>query len=452
MAQLRIERKSTILASSNCETGIDDYDRLLPDETISSWSNRHSFVRLIAQDPDERDFGTLEIDLPGARQELLNGLRCAATAPDAWLLRPQQRTLYCLKCLAEDRVLGLPFFVRRSWSVAWRTCCPRHGMLFDANQREMPSWHTGIFAPNWSGDKIEIFVSRRSPAALELNLWGSRRAIHLESALAENKQEGTWFPQGLNASSIRDVYRTIVTDLMSQFYIEFGAPAGFPSEQFKRQLNPNRFAINVLAEAILSEWTSTPLPSSASAQSSKLLVRAIGWGLGVPAILRRGQVLFRGPSERRRRLAHYERILGSILYQNVSSPCLDRHCGHFTLPEARRLGLNLERSLQWLAELTRRGQFQRFDAKAGLLTEDMMLPEEFRLQPEEARPYNLILPAWAFAPPESPKDWGEGYCMRIKDWTPALENYLKSKERIERKKFLRRIHLQQAIIRSAVHA
>jgi hypothetical protein len=273
-------------------------------------------------------------------------------------------------------------------------------MLFDSDRSAMPSWHSELFTPDWNGEKIAIVFKRPFVVVLDLDLHGDHRAIHLETALDEEKQDGAWSPNGLDASSLRDAYRTIVTDLISQFHMDYGPPTeGMPNGEFNRQLNPNRFAINAMAEAILSEWTNTPLPKSALRQSTGLLVRAIGWGKGVPTIRRRGQVLFRGPFERKQPLTHYKAVLGSIRYGHLSSPTASKHWGYFTFPEARRLGLNVDGASRWLVDLTRRGQFLAFDANRGRLTENKTLSDKFRLQPEDAEPYKVLLPGWAFGPP-----------------------------------------------------
>lgn len=411
MSRLRIERTSP--TSPHCELRIageesEGYDDLLPDETLSSWSQRHQFVRLTSNDREERDFGTLQVDLPGAQQSLLRELCHAATAPDAWLLRRHQRTLHCVKCLAEDKVLGLPPFERRAWAVAWRTCCPRHGMLFDSGKKKMPSWESCLSAPGWSGDEIAIVLNRPFGVVLAFNLHGDHRAIHLETALADADQGAVWFPQGLDASSLREAYQRIVTDLIEQFYMQrSAAPTDLPNGEFNGQLNPNRFAVNAMAEAILSEWTNTPLPECARAQNTSLLVRAIGWGQGRPTILRRGQVLFRGPVERRCELTHYGTLLGLSQYQNLSNPTACEHWGYFTLPEARRLNLDTAVALQWLVDLTHRGQFLAFDAKGGCLTENPALPERSRLRQEDAESYKLLMPSWAFGPPTPPAVWNQ---------------------------------------------
>ena len=441
MARLRIERMSTRSASLNDKIqivgqrkGFEDYGALLPDETISSWADRHEFIRLTSDDRDERDFGTLDVDLPGARQSLVKGLSRAATAPDAWLLRQHQRTLHCVRCLAEDRVHGLPSCERRAWSVAWRTCCPRHGMLFDSDREVMPSWYSSLAAPYWNGNEIRIVIKNLFAVVLVLDLHGDHRAIHLESALADEKKAGAWFPRGLDASSLRDAYRAIVTDLISQFYMEReGTPEGLPSGEFNRELNPNRFAVNAMAEAVLSEWTNTPLPKCASAQSTDLLVRAIGWGKGLPTVLRRGQVLVRGPLGRSLQLTRYQTLFDPGQHQNLLNPTTNEHWGYFTLPEARRLGIDICSAVRWLAELTRKGQFLAFDVRAGCLTENVALKKEFRLQPKDAEPYKLILPSWAFGPTEPPTFCNKEDYSFFGSWSPELLLRQKAKRQFTKK-------------------
>lgn len=413
MARLRIELHSPRSALLRTEIRPDhegserqEYKALLPDETVSSWVGRHCFLQLTSDDMDERSFGTLEVDLPAAPRSLLSDLRNAAKPPDAWMLWPWQRTLHCARCLAEDWVSGLPPYERRAWAVAWRTCCPRHGMLFEAERNPVPTWPSVLTAPFWSGDEIAIVPKCRFSAVPRLGLHGDRRAIHLESALAKGKRRTAWFPQGFDGASLRTVYQAIVTDLLGQFSMETdGTPEEIPNKEFNRQRNANRFAVNALVEAILSKWTDTPLPDCASAQRTDLLVRAIGWGEERPVSIRRGQVLFPGPCERFCELTRYKSLLRSNQYQKLSNPAESRHQGYFTLSEARQLDLNIEESLRWLAGLTRGGQFLAFDATAGCLTENPALPEVCRLQPGVSQPDKLLLPAWVFSPPKiEPQD------------------------------------------------
>jgi len=449
MAQLRIERIPRPAASAHEDRvagqrqEFEGYDALLPDETLSSWADRHQFIRLTSDDPKERNFGTLDVDLPGAQRSLLRALRHSAAAPDAWLLPPHQRTLHCVRCLAEDWALGLPSFERRAWSVAWRTCCQRHGVLFDSDRKPVPGWRSVLGAPNWSGEEISIYLRGGLGVVLALDLHRDRRAIHLESALANGKRKGAWFPNGLDTSSLRDAYRAIVTDLIAQFFMDSDeAPESLPNGDFNRHQNPNRFAVNVLAEAILSEWTNTPLPGCASAQSTNLLVRAIGWGQERPTKLRCGQVLFRGPSARRRDLTHYEKLIGAAQYRRLAHPAAQDHWGYFTLPEARRLGVDIGCHLRWLADQTRQGQFLAFDARGGRLTENPALPEALRLQPEDVEPYKLLLPAWAFGPPKPPTVWdNEGWTL-LGPRTQAWELRQRAEMRRTKKQSRRSVRFQ----------
>lgn len=241
------------------------YQPLLPDETVSSWVARHPFIELSSDDREyrERDFGALTLDLPGAGEPLMNALRRAAAPPDAWLLRPDQRTLVCARCQAVDWSFGTPCYQRRAWCVAWRTCCALHGMLFDTELSRAPTWSKLLLSSSWSGAEVALMHKRPFGAMLALGLHGDRRAIHLEAALDEENRQAAWFPKGLTDQSLRDLYQTIVTDLLAQFYLRRDGPLEErPNSGFNRSLNPNRFSINVLAEAILSEWTQTPLPDN----------------------------------------------------------------------------------------------------------------------------------------------------------------------------------------------
>lgn len=379
------------------------YRPLLADETVVSWARRQPGVALRSDSEYEDTFGQLTIDLPQFPHTLQQQLVRAAQPPDEWLLRPHQRTLQCPRCLAEDWAQGLPAYDRRDWCVAWRTCCLRHGALFDTDRRATPpGWVRLLEGRSWHSRALGIAPDRGYRVLLYLSLGADRRAIHLEAALA-GRRRGTWFPNGMTQDSLRAIYREIVSDLLSQFCLDCRGPEEQrPSPGFNRAHNSIRFAINVLAEAILSEWTNTPLPTSALALRTSLLVRAIGWGTERPPHLMDGQVLLRGPSERRHPLGNYASLLRQEDFARLARPAASRQVGYLTLPEARLLGLSCSDTVTALAQLTTLGQFLAFDARRGRLVENRYLPAQARLAPEQA-PERVLLPAWAFRPSTPPE-------------------------------------------------
>ncbi|HEY1138457.1 MAG TPA: hypothetical protein VGE64_13335 [Xanthomonadaceae bacterium] len=393
MVELRLK-----LAEDSCTRGSLRYLRMQPDETLASWARRHGHIELTSDSPDEYSFGRLIIDLPSVPLALQRQLQRAVQPPDAWLLREDQRRLVCARCLAEDWSQGIPSYERRAWCVAWRTCCSRHGPFFDRRSPvPLPSWVLLLEGPRWAGREADIILKKPFLVLLSFNLGADRRAIHLEAALAGGRRS-EWFPKGLTKTSLREIYSQIVSDLLGQFHLERReSTEQLPNPGFNNVKNSNRFAINVLAEAILSVWTDTPLPTSALALRTPLLVRAIGWGERRSPFSRRNQVLFPGPSKRKHSLARYAEYLRAAKYARLTTPEDTSHCGYLTLPEARLIGLNVSGAVDQLTHMTKRGQFMAFNARIGSLTENIYLPLQARVAPE--LPLNgVILPHWAYSP------------------------------------------------------
>lgn len=399
MQQTRLPSLKIVVLPGDNGYESDVFKALLPDETVSSWVGRHHFLRLISDDSHdlhEKDFGTLDVDIPAVPQQLFRDLHRAAEMPDAWMLQPWERTFRCPRCVAEDWACGLPFYKRRAWAVGWKTCCQRHGMLFDTAQGPMPEWPYLLTIPFWSGNAISVKRRSRFDDYLVCDLRGDRRAIHLEGALTDGMYRATWFPSGLDDKSLRVVYQAMVTDLLRQFGMgRRRVSEEMASKRFNCELNSNRFTVNVLAEAILSKWTNTPLPDCASAQRTDLLVRTIGWGEERPTPVQPDQVLFRGPYERFFEITRYEGLLGASLHQKLPTLGEWGAEGHVTLMEARELGMSVSRSLRWIDGLVREGQFLAFDTRTGCLTENPALPERCRLHPHDAIASRVLLPPWA---------------------------------------------------------
>ena len=244
----------------------------------------------------------------------------------------------------------------------------------------------------WSG-------SRRF--ALKLQLHGDRRAIHLETALADDAGTSVWFPRGLDKASLRVAYQEIIEELIHQFHLEYdGRSEEQPAVTFGQLLNQYRFALNVLAEAILSRWTETPLPACASAQRTDLIVRAIGWGESHPAKVGHGQVLFRAQVRRTLDRPRHGTAFSLAHRGNVAGFTTRDDYAYFALSEARQLNVGVDDCLRRLADLTRKGQFHMFDGRRGYLSPNVALPAAFGLNDDRASSPEMLLPTWAYAKPQ----------------------------------------------------
>lgn len=393
MTQLRL----TLFSDSNDDKR--NYSPLQEDETVASWAKRLG-INLCSDSKEEDTFGHLTIDLPKLPSKLRDQLQRAAQPPDDWLLPWSHRTLQCPRCIAEDWSQGVPAYHRRAWCVAWRTCCPRHGLMSQlGSDIAPPRWEGLVGSQRWTGQDLSI-VQSWPRWVHEFSLGSDHRAVHLEAALA-GRRDDAWFPKGMTQTALRAIYRQIVSDLLVQNYLALNGPEDqLPHPGFIHEQIGNRFAINVLAEAILSEWTNTPLPTSALANRTSLLVRAIGWGEGHPPFVRPGQVLFRGPIERWCTLERYAALLRPEDYAQLAQPTNGYHVGYLTLPEARLLGLPLRKTVMFLAQMVAQGQFLAFDARRGRLVENPLFPVKARLAPEQASK-EVILPAFAYRPPKA---------------------------------------------------
>ncbi len=377
------------------------YQPLLPDETISSWVERTPGVELRSNSTGgERTFGEITFDLPDADELLLRSLVSAAAPPDPWLLKPHQRTLLCLHCQAKDWMDGMPIYPRRAWSVAWRTSCPHHGRLFDTFRNDTPAWPSVLLEPLWSREHVLLINKSAFHPILDFSLYGDRRAIYLESALAEGQASAVWFPRGITEKQLRYVYQAIVVDLLSQFHFDTNGPEDeHPSSGFNRSLNLTRFSINVLAEAIISEWTRTPLPGSALSRRTSLLVRAIGWCVTSSVRPHPDKVLIGISTRRDMDLSRYFQLLPKTTFTEVfgdsnAKPSNER----FTFSECRCLGIDTTNEIEWLIERTREGDFLAFDPQSGILTRNPWPPNPQGPPSVPAELRHLFVPAWVGAP------------------------------------------------------
>lgn len=273
--------------------GADLLDPLLEDETLSSWvARQRDRVDLAIESTSawrrEADYGPLEFE-GDWHPDLKSQLRASAVPPDEWLLEPRDRVTGCPRCWAEDWANGRPLYLRRSWSISWRATCPMHGRLAISP----PNWqrpYSCALPPVWEGREIGIFPQIQGRGCrFAFSIGDDRRAMHLEAAMgASQASEPAWFPRGHSTSSLREAYAVLSESLCRQFLL--GQPSGCPNTRSLSILPTlpaeHRYAINVIAEAVLSDWTDSPLPESADPKRTSLIVRAIGWALPRPQDMR----------------------------------------------------------------------------------------------------------------------------------------------------------------------
>lgn len=288
---------------------------LFLDESLSSWKRRNPHLwramEMTALSFRDGDFGQLRLKEPLISDQLFLQLQRSAEAPDPWLLLPWNKQ-FCPRCWGEDWVSGQIPYARRSWRIAWRTCCPKHGLyelVKKENERLFRFPLDCSTLPRWNRPEEVQFKSRRSMWTnlvlgkdLRLAIVG-RRAIHIESALEGQSHSPRWYPYGIERSLLRPAYASVVKALMKQFSLDLcfarsgklyppthqRRPNRFKSEVWRDlglfyHLGPSeRFALNVLVEAILSNISDSPLPGDAGAhRHTQNLVRAINWDIGPP--------------------------------------------------------------------------------------------------------------------------------------------------------------------------
>lgn len=397
---------------------------LLPDETLSSWVNRHRGRVRATSDADEGesgevdgrelDFDSLQIDLPSAPPELITKLRHSAEAPDLWDRLASSQPRYCPACHLGDWSTGRPKYFRRSWAVAWQTCCPKHGPLIKLPYcGEEESVHRTLAREPWRNGTVQL--SRNTLLCWPISIFRDNRALHLEAALRAvvPASKPAWFPRTLTRASLRPVYRLLITALVAQLSDALPFDRSFPIHQevtddeafaiFAKLPIERQFALNVFAEAILAVWSETPLPvHQASELRTRLLVRMLGWRFAAPPRHHEGDVLFRSPSGVFRpppvRLeARCAERLGHSLPKEVGR--VTSHDIWLTKRELECLGwdgiiFGRARALKVVADLTNAGRLGSFDRKRGRLKRiahpvPLSMVETERLQSEGVR-----LPPW----------------------------------------------------------
>lgn len=256
---------------------------LHPDETLSSWLTRagraavrsYSFGVGLGVD---QDYGELELTGFSGVPKLSSQLRAAALRP-AGLLRPSlARTVYCGGCLSEDWAAGREPYFRRAWTLGWAATCSRHGPLQD--ERWQGKWQLKNFIgePCWAKGRyvcIDVSGPRRRNEILRVFIGAEPRGSYIEHALNElSPTRCRWWPEGYSPQGFRRLWRRLVVRLMGLYK----GPAHRSMSSYAGLVGHEKFAINVFAEAIISAWTSTPLPEECvSHRRTQLLVLKLGW-------------------------------------------------------------------------------------------------------------------------------------------------------------------------------
>jgi hypothetical protein len=284
------------------------------DESLTSWKLRnHSLWRAMefrALSFRDGDFGQLRLKEPIISAQLFLQLQKAAEVPDPWLLLPWNKQC-CPRCWTEDLVSGQIPYARRSWRIAWHTCCPHHGSYVPVDRGTEGFFRSPLqypLPPRWNKPDVIHFEAQRNMWThevlgrdLHIKVTG-RRGLHIERALEGKAHNLRWYPNGIEPTLLRPTYAALVKALMRQFSLDvhFVLHRFYPASRQRRpnrfkadvwralglfyHLSPStRFAVNVLAEAILSTVTDSPLPGDAGAhRQTQSLVRAINWDQGPP--------------------------------------------------------------------------------------------------------------------------------------------------------------------------
>lgn len=368
-----------------------------PDECVSSWAHRNGVDIDFPEPGEERDFGKLKLELSTTSNEMRRELRRAAVAPDAWVLCPRYRTLLCPRCMVGDWASTRYPYLRRAWAVGWRTCCPKHGALVDSRTPSVSLSLSRALAHDWwEGKWLQIWKLQggRRVYLLELAVHDDRRAIHLEDALSRVHGEGAnWNAFGGDAVALRRAYIAIVMALLNQF-----APCGEAvnggreaMEEFECLPNPMRYAINVLAEAIISHWRQVPLPpADAQAFRTDLLAHAIGWGRTPLPCVNADHVLLHPPHPAPTSAA----LRACAKRMRVDRPIIAQERTGFTRREAAAVGL-MSSAFELVAQMCDDGRGGRMD-------------QEGKLSPRpDARPLSTIDQAVL-----------DTYGVELPPWTP----------------------------------
>lgn len=202
------------------------------DESLSSWKRRNYRLRrtieFAARSFRDEDFGQLRLKEFIIPDQLFLQLQRAAELPDPWLLSPRNKQ-FCPRCLIEDWVSGGAPYARRSWRIAWHTCCPKHGLY---ERLELKSRRLFCFPllcltrPRWSKLDVIHLHARRSPFTnvvlgkdVRIAIVG-RRGLHIQSALEGKSHRQLWYPHGIKPILLRQTYASVVKALMRQFDLD----------------------------------------------------------------------------------------------------------------------------------------------------------------------------------------------------------------------------------------
>lgn len=378
---------------------------MLPDESVSSWSRRIPQIQNLEGDISEgdRDFSKVKIEIPGLRPILAQQLRKAALPPDQWLVAEPFRLRFCPRCYFVDWATGVPHYVRRGWSVAWRTCCPQHGALVDfwRFDDELEFFFT-VNAPTWNNSKVSIYPHRKKKPVFQVAIFADQRAQHLENALAGTPPHA-WFPIGFTGRSLRTAYVHLVEALLAQFglwerpaCVEVARDPGRVYSAFAQQRSVTRFAINVIVEAIVSSWSGSPLPLPISKLRTALIVKALGWA--IPAKQHPNQVLVDEPDFFKGRISPDQQDACARRFPAGVRAALRRQVRLFRLPsftkrEAEALGIST-RAIRELEKITASGRLGRFDSSRGRIQREPFVEVLSERERFNMRWLPLEMPAW----------------------------------------------------------
>jgi hypothetical protein len=282
----------------------------LPDETLSSWIERQDGVvclsesrasAIAAMNGTENDYGELDIRDPSIDRVLAARLKLIARWPAPFLRRPSDRKAVCWQCWRDEWSQGKPLYRSRQWTFAWRSVCPRHRCALTFSE------HIPHYLDDWPIEQISQPVRRHEVMELHplgyriplsIDLFHDCRAVYLEEAL-EDISTSEWQPRGFDQVSLHRAYAIISWLLQLEFGTKtledahrqqfWGTGVSYiPGLPVRKRLlmeywsEPRRLStrhMNILAEAILSAWTNTPLPRL-SAERTAILVKIAGWEIG----------------------------------------------------------------------------------------------------------------------------------------------------------------------------
>lgn len=280
--------------------GDSSLQSLYEDETVGSWMRRVRAVHREAglasahlesplTDPADPDFGALAPWTDALPRSLRRHLRHAAELPSRYVAPPERRTQFCIWCQRNDLLEGREPYRRRVWSIEWVSTCARHGPLSVTLLGEPSNpWDVFVSEPqNKRHCVIEGSPGRDLKGTRGVFFIGTDvRAIWLETALLASNGGAAWRPNGLSQRALASLYSHVLLGLIRQYQVapangewprDLGGYTG-PLGPMGRLWMRTRYALNVIAEAVISVWTRSPLPTThASDARTRAVVQWAGW-------------------------------------------------------------------------------------------------------------------------------------------------------------------------------